>query len=177
MKEIYSALAKAQAEIQQNSVKKTIQAYNYKYADLGSVWDACKAPLERNNLSVYQTVMGTNSVVVTTTREGKEKSPDSVKTIEEVNENSLRLVTVIAHTSGESISDGGVPLINKKGCMQGLGSAITYARRYGLSSMLGVSPEDDDGLGAGLDNKKSKPYSKPIQKPIQKPSKSDDDFF
>jgi hypothetical protein len=32
--------------------------------------------------------------------------------------------------------------------MQGLGSAITYGRRYGLMSMAGIAPEDDDGNAA-----------------------------
>ena len=41
-----------------------------------------------------------------------------------------------------------VPLIVQKNDMQGLGSAITYARRYGLMSMAGIAPEDDDGNAA-----------------------------
>lgn len=148
MKEIYAAFVKAQAEIQEISVKKKIQAYNYKYADLKAVWEAIREPLKNNNLAVHQSVSG---------------APDD-----------LRLITTITHVSGESIADGGVPLLLKNRDMQGLGSATTYARRYGLMSSLGISPEDDDGVGAGLsDNKKSKPYSKPIQKP----NESNDDFF
>ena len=134
MKEIYSAFVKCQSEIQENSVKKTTQAYNYKYADLRNVWEAIREPLKNNNLAIYQGVSGTRD--------------------------DLRLVTTVTHISGESISDGGVPLILKNKCMQGLGSAITYGRRYGLLSMLGVSPEnDDDGVAAGLENKQKTKFN------------------
>ena len=43
-----------------------------------------------------------------------------------------------------------VPLIVGKNDMQGYGSAVTYARRYGLMSMAGIAPEDDDGNAAGV---------------------------
>ena len=41
-----------------------------------------------------------------------------------------------------------MPLIVGKNDMQGYGSAVTYARRYGLMSMAGIAPEDDDGNAA-----------------------------
>jgi hypothetical protein len=41
-----------------------------------------------------------------------------------------------------------VPLIVGKNDMQGYGSAVTYARRYGLMGMAGIAPEDDDGNAA-----------------------------
>ena len=41
-----------------------------------------------------------------------------------------------------------VPLIIAKNDMQGYGSAVTYARRYGLMGMAGIAPEDDDGNAA-----------------------------
>ena len=56
------------------------------------------------------------------------------------------LDTTLAHIeSGSAISDS-VPLMLEKDNPQGLGSAITYSRRYSLMSMLGlVADEDDDG--------------------------------
>jgi hypothetical protein len=57
-------------------------------------------------------------------------------------------ITRLMHSSGQWIEDGGVPLILSKDDMQGLGSALTYSRRYGLMSMVGVAPEDDDGNAA-----------------------------
>lgn len=53
------------------------------------------------------------------------------------------LVTVLFHESGVSIS-GELELLLSKRDLQGLGSAITYARRYGLMSILGMVAEDDD---------------------------------
>tara|TARA_R110000787_G_scaffold71014_4_gene158049 strand:- start:683 stop:1345 length:663 start_codon:yes stop_codon:yes gene_type:complete len=57
------------------------------------------------------------------------------------------LVTRIIHKSGQFIEDGGVPLkLKDENDAQKLGGAITYARRYGLQSMLGmIGEEDDDG--------------------------------
>ena len=55
--------------------------------------------------------------------------------------------TVLLHTSGESFSSR-VYLALSKQDMQGLGSAITYARRYGLLGMACLAPEDDDGNDA-----------------------------
>lgn len=54
------------------------------------------------------------------------------------------LMTTIFHSSGESISST-VPLFIPKQDMQGVGSAITYARRYGLAAACGISQTDDDG--------------------------------
>jgi hypothetical protein len=55
--------------------------------------------------------------------------------------------TILAHSSGETI-ECRVPLIVGKNDMQGYGSAVSYARRYGLMSMAGIAPEDDDGNAA-----------------------------
>ena len=55
---------------------------------------------------------------------------------------------MLLHTSGQWIAFSQTLYIQKKD-MQGLGSAITYARRDGLMSVLGMSPlEDDDGNAA-----------------------------
>ena len=119
--ELFSALAKAQAKIE--GVKKGADGYNYKYADLPSVWDVIRKPLTDNGIAIHQAVQGANG--------------------------DLRLVTSIHHKNGGTMTDGGVPLILVKNDMQGLGSAITYARRYGLMAAVGIAAEDDDGVGAG----------------------------
>lgn len=64
--------------------------------------------------------------------------------------------TVIAHTSGETYSDDGLFLPAAKHDPQGYGSALSYAKRYGLLSMLGVATADDDGAAAlqGLETEK-----------------------
>ena len=65
--------------------------------------------------------------------------------------------TILAHKSGETITSR-IYLILQKKDMQGLGSAQTYARRYGLMGLSGIAPEDDDGNGSVSRN--SKPADK-----------------
>jgi len=60
-----------------------------------------------------------------------------------VSDDSAFLRTIIVHESGESVTLQ-VPLIITKNDMQGVGSAITYARRYGLAAACGISQTDDD---------------------------------
>jgi len=72
----------------------------------------------------------------------------------------LNLITTIYDTESDNILTSKIPLILNKNDMQQLGSAITYARRYGLVSMFGLEQEDDDGNLASGNN----------QKPVQKPT-------
>ena len=121
MSELAKALHKAQGQIDGAKKDSANPHFKSKYADLASVWDACRAALQGNGLSVAQFCR--------------------------VSEAGAVLVTRLSHVSGESL-DGEIPLLNGKGDMQGLGSAITYARRYGLAAIVGVCPEDDDGNAA-----------------------------
>jgi hypothetical protein len=121
MTKIAAALVKAQSQIEGAKKDSTNPHYRNKYADLGAVWDACRDALHKNGFSVVQ--MG------------------------ELVEGQWALLTILLHESGEQLR-GYVPLLNTKGDMQGLGSAITYARRYGLAAIVGVCPEDDDGNAA-----------------------------
>lgn len=115
------ALVKAQAGIK-GAVKDSLNPhFRSKYADLESVMDACKGPLNENGISVLQ--------------------------IPEPVESGVGIRTVLLHESGQYIS-GVMVLPMVKQDPQGAGSAITYARRYGLMAMVGVCPEDDDGEGA-----------------------------
>jgi hypothetical protein len=66
------------------------------------------------------------------------------------------LLTTLLHTSGQWI-ESAIPLINKKGDDQGQGGSITYAKRYGLLSILGIPTEDDDGNTASIQD-----YKKPL---------------
>ena len=105
--------------------------FKSKYADLASVWEACRKPLTDNGLSVAQ---------ICDTMEGQ-----SV------------IETTLMHISGEWIS--GKHLIGSvKQDPQSVGSASTYSRRYALAAMVGICPEDDDAEST-IDRKK-KPESK-----------------
>lgn len=118
------ALAKAQAVMEGASKSSANPFFKSKYADLASVWDACRKPLSDNGLSVVQPT------------EFLPDQPDMVC-----------VVTTLMHTSGEWISGrlAGRPV---KQDPQGVGSLITYFRRYGLQSIVGIAPEDDDGNAA-----------------------------
>jgi hypothetical protein len=63
-------------------------------------------------------------------------------------ENAVRVETILLHASGEWLSLGMVTVPVTKADAQGFGSALTYARRYGLLTGFGVAPEDDDGNAA-----------------------------
>lgn len=150
--EIAKALALAQAEMR-GAVKDSENPHlKSKYADLASVWDACREPLTKNGLSVVQSTRMEGGAVV--------------------------VVTMLLHSSGEYIS-GEISLSPVKTDPQGHGSAITYARRYALAAMVGVSPEDDDGnAGSGrgkggheAEHKKNAQPSAPIETPHARASR------
>jgi hypothetical protein len=132
IKDIATALAKAQGAIEGAKKDSLNPHFKNKYADLAAVWDACREQLSKNALSAIQ------SVVIA--GDGKRV-----------------LVTRIMHSSGQWIEDGGVPLILSKDDMQGLGSALTYSRRYGLMAMVGIAPEDDDANAATTGKQVSAP--------------------
>lgn len=66
------------------------------------------------------------------------------------------LLTTLLHISGQWI-ESAVPLVNKKGDDQGQGGSISYTRRYGLLSILGIPTEDDDGNTASVNDYKKPP--------------------
>ena len=113
-----TAMCNAQKLIGGASKTATNPHFKSKYADLGECFKACSDILNDHGIDISQPIYGD------------------------------KVVTILTHISGEVRQDGGVPLLgyqNAKNPMQALGSAITYARRYGLCSMVGITPEDDDG--------------------------------
>jgi hypothetical protein len=124
------ALAKAQGKIK-GALKDSENPYfKSRYADLAAVWDACREPLSENGLSVIQTTY----VVV----QRDEAEPHNALSP------VVHLETTLCHSTGEWVS-GDLPIKPVKDDPQGMGSALTYARRYGLSAIVGIAPEDDDG--------------------------------
>lgn len=93
--------------------------FKNRYADLGAVIESFKEAFNAEGITVMQPV-----------EDGK-------------------VFTLLIHESGEWIQDGGTPIVcTKQNDPQAQGSAITYARRYGLSAMLLIPAADDDGEGA-----------------------------
>jgi hypothetical protein len=117
-----AALAKAQGQFRAASKDAKNPHYGSKYADLASIWAACREPLSANGLAVMQRVATTASGVI--------------------------LTTMLVHSSGEWVRDRcEFPVLQKT--PQAYGSAITYARRYALAALVGVAAdEDDDGNAA-----------------------------
>lgn len=119
---IFAALAKAQGEIK-NAVKdSTNPHYRSTYADLASIREACWEALTKNGICPVQ--MPVNG-------EGS----------------NIGVVTVFGHSSGQWI-ESTIYVAPTKFDAQGVGSVITYLRRYALAAMAGVAPEDDDGNAA-----------------------------
>jgi hypothetical protein len=101
-------------------------AFKSKYADLASVLAAVQPALSAHGLAILQgpgTVFGEGSAVTVTVE------------------------TRLLHKSGQWVRSR-LALRPSKTDPQGVGSAITYARRYGAQAMCGVAPEDDDANAA-----------------------------
>lgn len=119
--ELATALAKAQGEMG-GAVKDAANPFfKSKYADLASVWDACRGSLSKHGLAVIQS-----------------PSADGVR---------VSVDTLLTHASGQWMR-GTVSVSAKEDSPQAVGSCITYLRRYALQSFVGVAPEDDDAEAA-----------------------------
>ncbi len=117
--QIGKALAEAQAGMK--GATKDAKGNFSTYATLASAIDACRGELAKAKISFVQPM-------------GRD-------------EHGPYCDTLLIHESGESLSSR-VYLVVAKNDMQGMGSAITYARRYGLMGLVGIAPEDDDGEAA-----------------------------
>lgn len=144
IKNITEALVKFQSSIA--SIKKdgTNPFFKSKYATLENIVDSIQKPLAENGLALTQ-FLSTSPL------------------------GDPELTTTLLHTSGEYISASFKlsPIDNKP---QSMGGAITYARRYAISSVLRlVTDDDDDGNVASGNTTTKKPASNPV-KPVSKTS-------
>jgi hypothetical protein len=119
--QLATALAKAQGSMGGALKDSANPFFKSKYADLESVWTACRKALSENGISVVQ---------------GASAS-----------ETSVAITTMLLHSSGQWMRDT-LPLQPKDMSPQGIGSALTYGRRYALAGMVGVYQTDDDGEAA-----------------------------
>lgn len=130
MNEIFCALAKAQTEIRSALMDSTADVktregpgYKFKYADLASVDAACRPALSKNGIAIVQAAQNA--------ADGK----------------GITVRTMLGHTTGQWIA-ASLTMVPTMTTPQAIGSAITYARRYGLAAICGVVQEDDDGAEA-----------------------------
>jgi len=140
--ELAAALAKAQMGFATIGFNKINPHFKRGYADLTAIINATRPALAANGLAVAQFPAAEGAVV----------------TVE----------TVLTHASGQWIG-GCTSLTASKADAQGIGAAITYAKRYGLAAILNVAAdEDDDGNAA------SEPPPSQRQAPKQDPKPATD---
>lgn len=137
IKELATALAKAQRSMGGAKKDSSNPFYKSTYSDLSSVVTAIREPLSSNGLSFIQAT-------------------------EPSDKDEIRVITMLMHESGEWLSST-IAIPVSKADAQGYGSAITYAKRYGLQGLLGVPSEDDDGNAAA----KAKPAITPVRAAMQ----------
>jgi ERF superfamily protein len=137
--DIMAALAKAQGQMEAAIKDSSNPHFKSKYADLASVWEACRDPLSKNGLGVVQT-------------------------LDFVGEKQV-LITTLGHTSGQWIKSIIALPIQKNGPHE-LGSCLTYCRRYALAAMVGVYQDDDD---ANIAQKSYERPKKEFVQPIIEP--------
>ena len=122
IKTIAPALVAAQAQIRFAVKDSTNPHFKSKYANINSTVDAIKPALNDNGIAFIQSL-----------------SPSD--------DGKLHLTTRLLHSSGEWLEDTAVCPLQKQDA-QGVGSCVSYLRRYSLTSMLGLYSEDDDGNSA-----------------------------
>ena len=146
--ELAKALAAAQGEMTAAAKDASNPHFKSRYATLASVWDAIRGPLSRNGLSVSQVL----------------ETPDAGP--------GVIVRTMLLHTSGQWIASRYVMPIPDKLTPQAVGSAITYARRYALSAIVGIAPDDDDDGNAASVTPARQEATKPAPKaePPAKPA-------
>jgi hypothetical protein len=136
--ELAAALAKAQTEIGSVHKDQDNPYFKSKFASLATVWEAVRPVLSKNNLSVVQ--------------------------MPSHDESGYFVETQLMHSSGQWVR-ARTYMKPVKEDPQGIGSLISYARRYALQAMVMACPDDDDGEAAM--GRTSKPAESP--KPVAKP--------
>ena len=140
--DLAAAMAKAQAEIGNAHKDSKNPFFKSTYADLASVWDACRAPLSKHGLAVVQSLSADGPNVTCT--------------------------TLLLHASGQWV-ESTLTLTAKDAGPQSVGSAATYCRRYSLQAVAGIAPADDDGNAASGKTNGHADDRQPVQKPNGKP--------
>lgn len=129
-----AALVAVQREIENVHKNATNPHFRSNYADLAEIINTVRPVLSKHGITVVQ-VPGFS---------------DGICTLE----------TLIAHESGEWISGvSGSPI--QKDDPQGVGSAVTYLRRYSLASICAIAQEDDDGNAASAPRSVDRPAAQP----------------
>lgn len=130
------ALAAAQAELKAVAKDRTNPHFKNKYATLDAIMDGIRPVLAKHGLSIVQGMAHPDADV-----NGVVKS--------------FVLETMLLHKSGEYLANAAVMPVAKND-PQGVGSAITYGRRYGVSALLAIATDEDDDGNHGSDRTPSR---------------------
>ena len=128
MKQIATALVKAQKAFGPALKTATNPHFKSRYADLAACVEAVMDGLNSNGIALVQQLSESDTGVI--------------------------VETVFIHESGEMLNCGKLHVPAVKHDPQGYGSALTYARRYSLMAACGIAPEDDDGNAASRKEEK-----------------------
>ena len=137
MKNIYKALAEFQQEVP--VILKDTSGYGYKYADLPAIFEVINPLMKKHGMGFYQAVQ----------------------------RDYIRTCVFHVESGEEIVSETSIPQgVQLKGMneFQVLGSAITYLKRYALSSILGlITDKDNDASGeqvkkVGVNNQTEAPF-------------------
>ena len=136
---LQSVLAKAQSELKKAAKSADNPYFKSKYAGLDEVIEACRNVLNKHGIAVTQTVECVPGVI-------RHPHPYSEEAETVTTEQQTVLATTLLY--GDQSIRSVIPLDYKRGDMQSFGSALTYARRYGLAAICCLATEDfldDDG--------------------------------
>jgi hypothetical protein len=140
IKELATALAKAQHEVENASKSSTNPHFKSKYADLAEILNTVRPVFSSHGIAIVQ---------MPSFADGK-----------------ASVETLLAHSSGQWISNTCSAPVTKQDA-QSVGSAITYLRRYSLAAFAGVAQEDDDGHAAV--QQPTRTQQQPAQQPAPRP--------
>jgi hypothetical protein len=110
--------------------------FHSKYADISTIWETIRPLLFKHGFAVSQ--------------------------LPQEHDGKIILTTLLLHTSGEWLSSELLVVPDKPNNPQAVGSALTYARRYALSALLGICSEEDDDAEVAV-NRKPIQQQKPAQ--------------
>lgn len=131
IKDISTALSKAQGELENANKNATNPHFRNNYADLATILNVVRPVLAKHGLAITQHPSFGDGIVYVT--------------------------SLLSHSSGQWMQSCISTPVSKADA-QGVGSAITYCRRYSLAAIAGISQEDDDGNAASVKNTETPAY-------------------
>ena len=157
--EVAAALVAVQSEMGTVAKEAENPFFRSKYADLASVYKMATPILTKYGLCVSQLCVPSNTAMKVVA----EKNKNGTETVTETK--GVKIVTLLMHKSGQYIGSE-LEMFPTKDDPQGIGSAITYARRYAYMAIIGlVAEEDDDGNAASAPPARFVKTEKPKPKP------------